>query len=126
MNSRLQTLAKTLFGLVLCVGIWVAGPGVAYGFDNPELLPQNQTPIIDLAKALTKTQANNLEQKLNDFENDTGWKLRVLTQQDKTPGRAVKDYWNLDEKGADSRNLIHAKFLNSWLVKICPRENLST
>ncbi len=97
MNSRIQTLTKALFAIVLCIGLWVAGPN-AYGFDNPELLPKNQTPIIDLAHTLTETQTGKLEQKINTFEQETGWKLRVLTQQDKTPGRAVKDYWNLDEK----------------------------
>ncbi|MDX2096845.1 MAG: TPM domain-containing protein, partial [Leptolyngbyaceae cyanobacterium bins.59] len=37
----------------------------------------------------------------------TGWKLRVLTQFYRTPGRAVKDFWGLDDRSlllvADAR-----------------------
>lgn len=106
MNSRLNTFLKAVIGLTLCVAVWVSGPS-AYGFDNPELLPDHQTPIIDLANTLTKTQVGKLENTLDTFEQETGWKLRVLTQRDQTPGRAVKSFWNLDEKSvlliADSR-----------------------
>ncbi|MEP0928744.1 MULTISPECIES: TPM domain-containing protein [Cyanophyceae] len=69
----------------------------AWAYDNPELLPDNQTAIIDLAKSLSARQEENLDSQLNDFETETGWKLRVLTQYDQTPGRAVKDFWGLDD-----------------------------
>jgi len=62
------------------------------------LLPQTQTPIIDLAKALTDIEEEGLAKNLNEFEAETGWKLRVLTQYDRTPGLAVKSYWGLDKK----------------------------
>lgn len=88
-----------LFGsfvaVLLTLGI-AAHPAQAY--DNPDLLPTTQTPIIDLARALTDVQETQLVQELQDFEQETGWKLRVLTQYDRTPGRAVKDYWGLDER----------------------------
>ncbi|WP_139297177.1 TPM domain-containing protein [Phormidium tenue] len=71
-------------------------PALAY--DNPELLPDTQTAIIDLAKSLSARQEESLDSKLNDFEAETGWKLRVLTQYDQTPGRAVKDFWGLDDR----------------------------
>ena len=57
-----------------------------------------KTPIIDLARALTDIQENILAKDLEKFEIETGWKLRVLTQFDCTPGRAVKDFWELDDK----------------------------
>ena len=71
--------------------------GSAFAYDNPELLPKEQTPIIDLAKTLSEKQRLELENSLNSYEQDTGWKIRVLSQYEKTPGLAVKDYWNLDE-----------------------------
>lgn len=70
----------------------------AHAYDNPELLPSSPTAIIDLARALTDTQRSALEAELQAFEANQGWKLRVLTQYERTPGRAVKDFWNLDER----------------------------
>jgi TPM domain len=79
----------------------------AWAYDNPDLLPKEQTPIIDLAKALTPFQEERLATEIGEFETETGWKLRVLTQFDRTPGRSVKKYWGLDDKSvllvADSR-----------------------
>lgn len=99
-------------GLLLSLGVWVisatgiyAAPLVAY--NAPELLPVTPTTIIDLAKTFSSIQEEKLVKELADFEAETGWKLRVLTQFDRTPGRAVKDFWGLDEKSvllvADSR-----------------------
>jgi hypothetical protein len=69
-----------------------------WAYDNPELLPDQPTPIIDLAKSFTDGQRAKLEQHLGDVENKTGWKLRVLTQYERTPGLAVRDFWTLDER----------------------------
>ncbi|NEO03313.1 MAG: TPM domain-containing protein, partial [Moorea sp. SIO3I7] len=48
-----------------------------------------------------------LVEDLESFEEETGWKLRVLTQYDRTPGRAVKEFWGLNDKSmlliADAR-----------------------
>ena len=71
--------------------------GITFAYDNPDLLPKEQTPIIDLAKTLSEKQRLDLESSLNAYEEETGWKIRVLSQYEKTPGLAVKDYWNLDE-----------------------------
>ncbi len=76
-------------------------------YENPELLPHTFTPVVDLAKSLPLGQEEKLVKDLTQFETDTGWKLRVLTQYDRTPGRAVIKYWGLDDKSillvADSR-----------------------
>ncbi len=93
------------FGLML-VAVWsLAAP--AWAFNNPELLPPHPTPVVDLAKVLTPIQQERLSLELGQFETDTGWKLRVLTQYDRTPGLAVKDFWELDDHSillvADSR-----------------------
>ena len=91
----------------LAGSMWVMYSPPALAYDNPDLLPNFQTPVIDLAKALTDIQESELVTDLEQFEGETGWKLRVLTQYDRTPGRAVINYWGLDDKSillvADSR-----------------------
>ncbi|MCS6812412.1 MAG: TPM domain-containing protein [Cyanobacteria bacterium] len=91
--------------LLVSLTCMLAAP--AYAYDNPELLPDSPTNVIDLARTLTAIQEAQLDQELSDFEAETGWKLRVLTQFDRTPGRAVKEFWNLDDKSvmlvADAR-----------------------
>jgi energy-converting hydrogenase Eha subunit A len=99
-------LILPLIALVLtCASGFAAPPALA--FDNPELLPDYETPIVDLANLLPTIQEKNLIQQFEDFEQETGWKLRVLTQFDQTPGRAVIPYWDLDDQSvllvADSR-----------------------
>jgi energy-converting hydrogenase Eha subunit A len=96
----LTSVASVVIALLLWLsplGNFVSAP-IAHAYNNPELLPETQTPIIDLAKSLTIVQEEELANELEAFEQETGWKLRVLTQFDRTPGSAVKDYWKLDEK----------------------------
>ncbi|MDX2272241.1 MAG: TPM domain-containing protein [Cyanobacteriota bacterium] len=61
-------------------------------------LPQPAVPVLDLANELSESQERLIAEQLTDLEAETGWKLRVLTQFDQTPGRQVKDYWGLDQK----------------------------
>lgn len=93
-----QKLFVSLAAFFLAISTWGIFPNVAGAYDNPELLPDQPTPIIDLAKSLTQIQEENLAQELESLEAETGWKLRVLTQYDRTPGRAVKQFWGLDDK----------------------------
>ncbi len=98
----------------------------AWAFDNPDLLPAQATPVIDLAKLLTDSQRTALELELNDFEASSGWKLRVLTQYDRTPGLAIKQFWGLDERSlllvADERggNLLNFN-VGDALFALMPR-----
>ncbi|AFY32923.1 TPM domain-containing protein [Calothrix sp. PCC 7507] len=91
----------------LAGSIWVMHSPSALAYENPDLLPKTATPVVDLAKSLTDIQEQKLVQDLESFETATGWKLRVLTQYDRTPGRAVINFWGLDDKSillvADSR-----------------------
>ncbi|MBW4490529.1 MAG: TPM domain-containing protein [Trichocoleus desertorum ATA4-8-CV12] len=100
---RLLTFLATF---CLSLSIWAIAPA-AQAYDNPQLLPSEPTTVIDLAKNLTGVQEETLAKDLEAFEAETGWKLRVLTQFDQTPGRAVKDFWGLDDKSvllvADAR-----------------------
>ncbi|MEY4298329.1 MAG: hypothetical protein RLZZ423_1508, partial [Cyanobacteriota bacterium] len=92
---------RPLAGAALALALWIgltALPAPALAYDNPDLLPDHPTPVIDLAKILTDPQRTALEAELEDFEHVSGWKLRVLTQYDRTPGLAVKDFWGLDER----------------------------
>tara|TARA_B100000900_G_C20462678_1_gene667961 strand:- start:94 stop:900 length:807 start_codon:yes stop_codon:yes gene_type:complete len=83
------------FVLAVALSLGIGTPVSAY--DNPELLPDHPTPVIDLAKAFSNAQRASLEDSLNTFEAETGWKLRVLTQYERTPGLAVREFWGLDE-----------------------------
>ncbi len=94
-NRFQQRLLGTLVACWIALLPWHCPAALA--FDNPELLPDIQTPIIDLANFLPELQEENLIKEIESFEQDTGWKLRVLTQYDRTPGRAVKGYWGLDD-----------------------------
>ena len=95
-NRFQQRLLGTLVACWIALLPWHCPAALA--FDNPELLPDIQTPVIDLANFLPELQEENLIKEIESFEQDTGWKLRVLTQYDRTPGRAVKGYWGLDDR----------------------------
>lgn len=89
---------RTLWAAVLILMIAVGASSPALAYDNPDLLPDHPTPVIDLARALSDNQRDGLEQSLDQFEQDTGWKLRVLTQYERTPGLALREFWGLDER----------------------------
>ena len=73
-------LLSAICALLLC--LWQ--PSAALAIDDPSVLPDQPTPVIDLAKILTDSQRKNLEQELEEVESKVGWKLRVLTQFDQT------------------------------------------
>jgi TPM domain len=110
MQQNLATLWRRLgvwaaVGLVSVTSWLLAAPALA--INNPDLLPNAPTAVVDLAKTFTTNQLALIDQELGQFETETGWKLRVLTQFDRTPGSAVKDFWHLDQNSilvvADSR-----------------------
>lgn len=97
-----KAFVRYTVGFLFALALWLSpveglARSSAHAYNNPDLLPAVQTPIIDLAKALTEKQEAVLAKDLEDFEQETGWKLRVLTQFERTPGIAVKDYWGLDD-----------------------------
>lgn len=101
-RSSFKQLWRSTAVLLFAFALWLSPlnglmHSAAFAYNNPDLLPDVQTPIIDLAKALTGEQEATLAKDLEDFEQETGWKLRVLTQFERTPGIAVKDYWGLDD-----------------------------
>ncbi len=98
--ERRTRLGSALVALAVVLLTWLLpGPaGSAFAADNPQLLPDHPTPVIDLAKTLTDGERDALEEELEDFEVTSGWKLRVLTQYERTPGLAVRDFWDLDER----------------------------
>ena len=104
-NKLIQRCLLILGGCLIILTTWLTQPALAV--NNPELLPDKVTPVVDLANLLPKLQEENLIENLESFEAETGWKMRVLTQYDRSPGRAVKNFWGLDDKSillvADSR-----------------------
>lgn len=113
--------------VVCCLAVLAWSPTApALAFNNPELLPDEPTVVIDLARILNEAQEDYLNEHLSVFEAETGWKLRVLTQFDQTPGRAVKGFWGLDDKSimlvADPRggNLLNFS-VGDQLFPLLPR-----
>ncbi|HIK38284.1 MAG: TPM domain-containing protein [Geminocystis sp.] len=91
-------IGRILSLFIVILSCWLVLPSTAEAVNNPELLPKEVTPVVDLANYLPDIQQESLVKELEDFEAKTGWKLRVLTQYDQSPGRAVIKFWNLDEK----------------------------
>jgi hypothetical protein len=126
--SAPQSWPRRFAALLLLLGcLLLGGPaGQAWAYDNPDLLPDHATPVIDLAKALTDQQRSALEEELREFEHTSGWKLRVLTQYERTPGLAVKQFWDLDQRSlvlvADPRggNLLNFN-VGDALFSLLPR-----
>lgn len=122
-----QAFWQRLITVLAVTIIFTAGVApAAHAFDNPDLLPAQNTPVIDLANFLPKVQEENLIQNLADFEAETGWKLRVLTQFDRTPGLSVRKFWDLNDKSvllvADPRggNILNFN-VGDEVYKLLPR-----
>lgn len=96
-HSLLRRWLRVGLALMVVLSLWAIAPE-AKAYDNPQLLPAEPTPVVDLAKTFTSLQKENLVKELETFEAETGWRLRVLTQFEQTPGRAVIPFWNLDKK----------------------------
>ncbi len=100
MHHRLITKFVLVFLVTLVsVTTWLFSPiSPAYAVNNPELLPEEVTPVVDLANYLPDLQQESLIEEIDQFEQETGWKLRVLTQYERSPGRAVIKFWGLDDR----------------------------
>ena len=91
-------IQRFLISIGACLLFLATFTSPALAVNNPELLPEIETPVVDLANFLPDLQEESLIENLNSFEAETGWKMRVLTQYDRSPGRAVKKFWGLDDK----------------------------
>ncbi len=85
-----------LFGFFLILMLSIYNKP-CFAINNPELLPEIKSPVIDLAKTLSPYQKEILEKQLNDFEEQSGWKIKYLSQYESSPGEAIRDYWDLDD-----------------------------
>ncbi|GMH09828.1 hypothetical protein Nepgr_011669 [Nepenthes gracilis] len=104
-NSVPDFRSKSLnFALSTSLALTLSLTGVGFaeakvGVNKPELLPQEYTPVIDIAGFLSAGQENRIAHKIADLEKDTGFKLRVLAQNyPNTPGLAIKDFWKVDDR----------------------------
>lgn len=93
--------AAALMGVALAATMLLGAPGAharLEGVNKPELLPEQFTPVIDVAGFLTPGEEQRIRRTVEALESDTGIKLRVLAQNyPETPGLAIKDYWGVDE-----------------------------
>ena len=85
-----------LLGIFLSLVIFISNKP-SFAINNPDLLPEEKTPVIDLAKTLSPNQKKSLEENLNKLEIESGWKIKYLSQFESAPGIAIKDYWHLDD-----------------------------
>ena len=71
-SEKIKFMLKKSFKrtIIFCLGLLImfSMGGSAFAYDNPELLPKEQTPIIDLAKTLSEKQRLDLEKSLNSYE----------------------------------------------------------
>ena len=56
------------------------------GVNKPELLPKEQTNVIDLMRYLTSGEIKKIDKQVEKLETDTGFKLRCGTPQTVGPG----------------------------------------
>ena len=92
----MPTKINYLFGFFLSLILLISNKP-CFAINNPDLLPEVKTPVIDLAKTLSPYQKKILEDELNNFEEQSGWKIKFLSQYESSPGEAIRDYWDLDE-----------------------------
>ena len=92
----MPTKINYLFGIFLSLLLLIINKP-CFAINNPNLLPDIKTPVIDLAKTLSPYQKKLLEDELIDFEEQSGWKIKYLSQFESSPGEAIRDYWDLDE-----------------------------
>ncbi|GAA0159630.1 hypothetical protein LIER_38905 [Lithospermum erythrorhizon] len=102
-GSEIQSKSlKFLLSSSLALALSLSGVGSAEGkpgVNKPELLPEEFTPLIDVAGFLSDGQEKRLKHEITALEKDTGFKLRVLAQNyPETPGLAIKDFWNVDDR----------------------------
>ena len=69
-----RTLCRWAAVLILPLLLLLAAPVQA--IDNPELLPDHPTPVIDLARVFSTKELQSLEVSLDAFEQRSGWKIR--------------------------------------------------
>ena len=92
----MPTKINYLFGFFLSLLLLIFN-NPCFAINNPNLLPDVKTPVIDLAKTLSPYQKKILEDELNKFEEQSGWKIKYLSQFESSPGEAIRDYWDLDD-----------------------------
>ena len=92
----MPTKINYLFGFFLSLTLLIFNKP-CFAINNADLLPEIKTPVIDLAKTLSPYQKEALEKNLDEFEKESGWKIKYLSQFESSPGEAIKDYWNLDD-----------------------------
>ena len=71
-----------LLGIFLSILVLISHKPV-FAINNPNLLPEEKTPVIDLAKTLSPNQKKSLEDKLNNLEIESGWKIKYFLENNK-------------------------------------------
>jgi len=94
-RKHVRRVATTCIGFLSLIQVASARPE---GVNRPDLLPKEQTSVIDVANFLSKGQEKKMISSIENLEKATGIKLRVLCQSyPNTPGLAIKEYWKVDD-----------------------------
>ena len=106
--SRRGALQQAAGGLAALAGVLAPLPAAARpeGVNKPELLAPrgadgSAARVMQMADVnyLTKGQLKAMDAKLKTLEEKTSVKLRVLCQRyPQTPGLAIKDYWDINDR----------------------------
>mmetsp|Transcript_5087 Transcript_5087/g.8879 ORF Transcript_5087/g.8879 Transcript_5087/m.8879 type:complete len:246 (-) Transcript_5087:1311-2048(-) len=101
-STRRSLLKSTLSFLILSLPLTSESALAARpeGVNRPDLLPPGDTKLVlDLENFLTSGQESFLIRDITNIEKKKGIKIRILTQRyPQTPGLAIRDYWNVDDK----------------------------
>ncbi|WP_287127996.1 TPM domain-containing protein [Candidatus Cyanaurora vandensis] len=63
-----------------------------------QTLPQPVRPVVDLVGTVDPVSRRTLTGQITRLETETNWRVRVLVQQNETPGKQIKTYWGLNER----------------------------
>lgn len=76
--------------VIVSIGVWARPEGV----NRPDLLPKEQTSVIDVANFLSKGQERRISEKIQQLEEKTGYKLRLLCQRYKNTCMSIETLHN--------------------------------
>lgn len=83
----------------LAAAALVAAPTAAMASDTP--LPSDSLPVLDLARVVPSGKVDALQQRLRSLEDDTGWRVRMLTRygpSDTPTIEEIRKGWHVDGK----------------------------
>lgn len=98
-----DTFKKRLSGMAVAMLASACIGGSSLAALEPELLLDPNYPLLDLAKVIPAGPEEKLAAELNDLEQRSGWRVRLLTRnggQQGPSGEEIRTAWQFDPKTA--------------------------